>query len=450
MSITLRDYQRRMFDETTAAFRDGARGVLNVAPTGSGKGDMIAHGIAQCVRAEKRVMMAVHLREIALDVRARVLSELPGLPIRVDCGGDTEGPTDAGVYIGSWQTLEARELVYDIDYLIADEAHRTKAATCVSVLDRHRRARLLGFTATGQRGDGSGLGEVGYQVLIQGPQIADLVDAGHLCPVHVEAPDEFLEGLAQDPAEAMLERHAAGDSWIVYGSSIAHSHAVAEDLRRRGLRALHVDSDVSDDFRRTALEQLGSGELDVLTNYRLFVEGVNIPRCNGVVLASAFSHPGPYLQAIGRGRRMAEKKWRCRVLDLRGNMHRHLHPDADRTYHLDGRAIRPKHALSAVVNCKKCLAWFPPRPVCPMCGAKAPPPKPPKLTKRELKEQRQDRVPRVGPKWELWCAIVWEARRKNWKAQAAFVHYARQTKERPRWRMDHVPPEPKREATNAA
>jgi DNA repair protein RadD len=442
MSVTLRPYQQRMHEETAAALRSGARGVLNVAPTGSGKGDCITHWLLECHRWSAPVTMAVHLREVALDVAARLRSHLPELPLRILAGvASEEGSADARCTIATWQTLEAREASTGARLFIADEAHRTKTATALSVLERHPDARLVGFTATGQRGDGSGLGPAGYERLIVGPQIEELVDAGHLSPVYVEAPDEYVEQLADDPARALAERHRPGDAWIVFASSIGHSHLIARELRQRGLRALHVDADTGSE-RDSSIARLESGALDVLTNFRLFTEGVNVRRCSGVMLASAFSHDGPYLQAIGRGRRTAPGKDRCRIVDLRGNLHRRGHPDEERTYHLEGTAIRRSSVPAPVVCCKRCLAWFKPRPCCPVCGAKAAPPKPPRISRKELKEQRQQRIPKEGPDWELWCALVQEQRRTGRKPQWAFFAFRDRTGGRtPLWPARYVPEE---------
>ena len=452
MTLILRADQRRMFDESRAAFRAGAWGVLNVAPTGAGKGRSITHWLCEIARHGQRAAVAVHLREIALDIAARLRAELPGITIRILIGAEDEGDADAAITIGTWQTLSARRIALSVGWFLVDEAHRTSCATAQGVLEAAPGARLLGFTATGQRGDGSGLGPAGYQVLVQGPQIAELVDGGHLSPVRVFAPDEFTEGLAQDPVAAIRAHLRAGDSWIVYGSSLAHSHHIAAALQSHGVRAQHVDSDSKPRARAAALSDLESGALDVLTCFRLFVEGINIRRVNGVALASAFSHDGPYLQAIGRGRRALPGKASCTVLDLRGNIHRRGHPDEDRTYHLDGRAVRRAGALTPVMCCRACLGWFSPRPRCPMCGAAAPPPKPPRLTKAELREQRQERTPRTGPAWELWQSLVTEGRARGFKPQWPALRFKAQTGSFPPWGARQVPlaPEPAQQSKEAS
>lgn len=441
VSITLRPDQERMWAETTAALRAGHRGVLNVSPTGSGKGDLISHTMGECVRWERRAAMVVHLQEIVLDVRARIVAR--GLPEpRVLLGSHAEGPSDAPLTVASWQTLAARDLDLDVHVLLADEAHRSKTATAARVLSRNERARLLGFTATAARSDGSGLGPVGYTALIQGPQVRELVDAGHLAPVSVVAPDEATDALAWDPVDAWVRWAPMGAAGIVFASSLAHSHALADALRAAGVHAMHVDADTPRAARAWAVGALDSGELDVLCCFRLFIEGVNVRRAAVAVLASAFSHAGPYLQAVGRVRRTHPTKPRALVLDLRGSLHRLGHPDEDRTYHLEGAGVRraPAAGLTPVSQCPApCFAWGAPGRPCELCGATRPPPKAPRVSKRELREQRLARQPREGAAWDLWVRLVIASRERGWKPQAAALRFRAETGAWPRWSQECVP-----------
>jgi superfamily II DNA or RNA helicase len=435
-SPTLRHDQIAMVADTDAALRAGAPGVLCIGPTGFGKGEVIRHWLHLAATRQRRAFFVVHLAEIAFDIRGRLAAA--GVSSRVLAGGADEGPADAAVTIGTWQTAVARDLTLDVHLLVADEAHRAKAATFLGVLERHRGARLLGFTATGQRGDGSGLGECGFTQIVAGPQVAELVADGHLAPCRVLAPDAFVEELADDPAAAYLA-HGAGRPAIIYGGSIPHSRAIAAALTAAGVRALHVDSDVPARQRAAALAALEAGDIDVLCNFRLFVEGINVRRVSCIVLASAFGHDGPYLQAIGRGRRTCEGKADCLIIDLRGNIHRRGHPDAERTYSLDGAGCRLATALTAVSQCRACLGWAPPARVCPSCGAALPPPKPPRITKRALREQRLARVVRAGSLWDLWVSLVLQGRARGYKPQWAALQYRAQTGGFPRFTAAMVP-----------
>lgn len=435
MTVTLRPYQTTMVAETLAHLQDGVRAALVIGATGCGKGDIISHFIQLADQHRRPVLFGVHLSEIVRDVRDRIVAA--GIPfgnIRTLMGSESEGAEDALVTVGSWQTLAARQTQLPVALVLGDEAHRTRSRTVLEVLARHSSAKLLGFTATGQRGDGSGLGPVGYQVIVQGPHVSDLVTQGYLAPVRVIAPDEFVEALAEDPVTAYLTR-ALGRPAIFFCSSISHSRDIAAALVARGVRAEHVDSDTPPGRRKELIAAFNRGDIDVLTNFRLFIEGVNLPRLEVVVLASAFSHDGPYLQAVGRGRRWLRGKV-CLVLDLRGNVHRRGHPDAERTYHLDGVAVRLVKGLPPVVCCRSCLGWTAPAPVCPLCGARLPAPPPPRITRRELREQRLARVPQRGPAFDEFVELVRIQQARDYKPQWAALSYHRKHGRWPIWTVN--------------
>ncbi len=442
-AITLRPDQRRLIDDVFAAWRAQARGVLAVASTGFGKGECISHVLRLAAAHGRRTLFGVHLGEILFDVRSRLLAS--GLPsVRILSGTTDEGDPNAAVTLATWQTLAARSTTLDVQLVVADEAHRCKAATVLATLERHASARLLGLTATGQRGDGSGLRAVGFDSLVVGPSIADLVQAGHLAPIRVIAPDDYCEALAWDPVEAWL-LHSDGEPGIIFASSIAHSREIAAGLQARGVRAVHVDSDCSPEQRAYAVAALETGEIDVICNFHLFTEGVNVRRCAVVMLAGAVSHDGPYLQRIGRARR---PKARSTLIDLRGNRWRRGHPDAVRIHSLDG--VGCSAAPEPLPPCRQCvcLAWVE-TAVCPWCGADASKGRRPlRVVRAELHEQtaareaqrlaRQAALPREGEEWELFSAIV-RAQRAKGKAHTAPFLFKLKMGRPPRWKVDMVP-----------
>jgi superfamily II DNA or RNA helicase len=127
---------------------------------------------------------------------------------------------------------------------------------------------------------------------------------------------------------------------------------------------------------------------------------------------------------VGRVLRPCAGKDRALLVDLFGCVHEHGLPDEDRSFSLEGRAIRRASDVPSLQRCDRCLALFRPRPSCPRCGAAAPPAPPPKLSREELqrisatipREQKQKyfnwlcmrrRVER-RPHW--WVAKLFEAK----------------------------------------
>jgi DNA repair protein RadD len=71
--------------------------------------------------------------------------------------------------------------------LIIDEAHHATAASYRAIINAYPDAVLIGFTATPCRGDGRGLGGI-FEVLVEGPQVAELIKQEKLVPTRCYAP----------------------------------------------------------------------------------------------------------------------------------------------------------------------------------------------------------------------------------------------------------------------
>ncbi len=380
--VTLRPDQRIAVEALYAHLRAGVRRVLVQAPTGWGKGTVAAELLRRCEAQGRKALFVSHLADINRDIAAR--AKAYGCQrVGVMMGSAPEGDADPAVVVATVQTLFARRVERPAaDLVLWDECHRAAASSYADVRAAYPGAVHVGFSATPERADGATLGDA-FDVLVPGPSPLELVALGCLAPVRVLAPTETTQALAREPWEAW----PGGSPGVLFAHSLAHSRECAEQLLTlRGIRAAHVDADTKD--REALIRAFNDGALDVLCCYRLFVEGVDVPRAEVVMLATLFGHAGGYLQAVGRGRRVAAGKVGCTVVDLRGNVHRHGLPDEARTYHLDGEAIRRAEKLPSIVQCRKCHAWGPGGQTCSACGAQLPPPPPPKVLARDLVEVR--------------------------------------------------------------
>jgi superfamily II DNA or RNA helicase len=381
VSVVLRSDQRAAVEALYAHLRAGVRRVLVQAPTGWGKGTVAAELMRRAEAQGKRAVFISHLADINRDIAARARA-YGCQRVGVLMGSAPEGDENPAVVVATVQTLFARRAERPAaDLVIWDECHRAAASSYADVRAAYPAAAHVGFSATPERADGATLGDA-FDALIPGPSPLELVALGCLAPVRVLAPTETTQALARDPAEAW----PAGSPGVLFAHSLAHSRECADRLRARGIRAAHVDADTRD--REHLIRAFNAGELDVLSCFRLFVEGVDVPRAEVVMLGTLFGHAGAFLQAVGRGRRVAPSKAGCTVVDLRGNVHRHGLPDEARTYHLDGEAIRRAERLPSIVQCKQCHAWGPGGQVCSACGAQLPPPPPPRVLARDLVEVR--------------------------------------------------------------
>jgi superfamily II DNA or RNA helicase len=115
------------------------------------------------------------------------------------------------------------------DLLVVDECHHAPAQTYQKIIEAYPDAVLLGLTATPCRGDGRGLGGI-FEVMLQCPQVAALVEQKYLVKTRVYAPlKPDLRGVktqAGDYVETQLAERM--DKPKLVGDIVTHWHKYGE------------------------------------------------------------------------------------------------------------------------------------------------------------------------------------------------------------------------------
>jgi DNA repair protein RadD len=188
--IELRPYQERGVSEIRAALLAGCRHVLYVAPTGSGKTVLFLFIVTNALARGNRVLIIVHRQELIDQVTAAL--DAAGVMFGVIAGGYQERPLSK-VQVASVAALSHRLYRYAdaFDLVIVDEAHHAIARSYRRVIEAMPKAKVLGVTATPQRGDGRGLAPV-FDHMVLGPDAAELIEAGHLSRFRVFVPEKFV------------------------------------------------------------------------------------------------------------------------------------------------------------------------------------------------------------------------------------------------------------------
>jgi DNA repair protein RadD len=364
--MTLRPDQLELIERTREAYRSGAYSVCMQAPTGFGKTTTAADIIARAVARGRRVVFAAHLDALIDDTSERL--DRDGIVHGIVQADRPTNPA-APVQVCSLATLHRRGERPPADLVVVDECHRALAATVREVLDAYPKARILGLTATPERGDGAPLGDV-FERLVCGPSVAELTRAGLLAPAVVYSPPAPVEGaLAMDPVEAYL-RFARGAPAMVFCRDAEHAADVRKRLEAVAVFAVLILGDTPRAARRQARQRLAAGEPLVLVGCGVFVEGWDSPEVRAVVLARGFGVCGAFLQACGRALRPARGKKHATIVDLSGAAILHGLPEDDRVWSLMDGSRRTGAALAPLARCKACLAVFHAGPVvCPRCGA---------------------------------------------------------------------------------
>jgi DNA repair protein RadD len=398
--IENRQYQSDIIAEfmrTTAQFKR----IILVAPTGSGKTIIAGQVIKHYDRLHWPVLVLAHRREIIQQTSDKLRNL--GISHGIIQAGSPYMPL-ASVQVASVQTLWARAMRSDrielpsAKLIIVDECHHATAETWRKILDAYPDAIILGLTATPCRGDGRGLGGI-FETMIECPQIAELIELGHLVKSRVYAPSTpDLTGLrtqAGDYVQSQLEEKMnraklVADivtSWFRYGerrktvcfaTGVGHSIHLRDEFIGAGVRAAHIDGGTPKDERDEILRQLAAGEIEVVCNCMVLTEGWDMPEVGCAILARPTKQMGLFRQMIGRVLRPAPNKSDAIILDHSGAVFRHGLPEDAVLWTLseDKSARSPAHdAREAekfggpkLLECSQCNTLREGGKACPCCG----------------------------------------------------------------------------------
>lgn len=356
-----------------AAMRTHKR-VVGVAATGAGKTVCFSYITKGAIARGKRIMIMAH-REFILDQIGKALDQFG---VRYGFIRQGHSLTTDAVQIAMVQTLGKRlDRIPPPDIAIVDECHHAVSPTYRNIMDSWRDIYWLGVTATPQRLDGRGLGDV-FTDMVLGPQTWDLIPQGYLADFRYLAPpkqldlsgiktrggDYALDQLAKATDRATItgdaighyREHIRGAPSVAFCCNIAHAEHVAAQFRDAGLPAASIDGSMSGAERRRILDDLARGHIRVLTSCDLISEGFDLPAVSGIILLRASKSLAWYLQAIGRGLRTKPDGGVATILDHVGNIERHGAPAMPRVWTLDSRKRKPDEVH--VKTCQVCYRVF--------------------------------------------------------------------------------------------
>lgn len=337
MGQELRPYQQQARDRIHAEWDAGHTRTLLVLPTGTGKTIVFASVAADQVRAGDRVLILAHRGEL-LEQAADKLQRSTGLVSAVEKAESTCLDSWFRVVVGSVQTLQrtARLERFPRDYfgtIIIDEAHHAITDGYRRILDYFSGAKVLGVTATPDRGDMRNLGEV-FDSLAFEYKLTDAIKEGYLCKIMAQtiplqlditsvtmsggdyavgdlgtALDPYLEQIAAEMAVRCKDRKT-----VVFLPLIRTSQKFRDLLGAHGFRAAEVNGQ-SDD-RRQVLADFDAGKYNVLCNSMLLTEGWDCPSVDCVVVLRPTKVRSLYSQMVGRGTRLSPDKTDLLLLDF--------------------------------------------------------------------------------------------------------------------------------------
>ena len=338
MGQELRPYQQQARDRIHAEWDAGHTRTLLVLPTGTGKTIVFASVAADQVRAGDRVLILAHRGEL-LEQAADKLQRSTGLVSAVEKAESTCLDSWFRVVVGSVQTLQrtARLERFPRDYfgtIIIDEAHHAITDGYRRILDYFSGAKVLGVTATPDRGDMRNLGEV-FDSLAFEYKLTDAIKEGYLCRIMAQTIPLQLDitsvtmsggdyavgdlGTALDPyleqIAAEMARRCKSRKTVVFLPLIKTSQKFRDLLNTYGFRAAEVNGQ-SDD-RRQVLADFDAGKYNVLCNSMLLTEMDGFEGNNGVIILAATNRPESLDPALTRPGRF-DRRVPVELPDLKG------------------------------------------------------------------------------------------------------------------------------------
>lgn len=382
-----------------------------------GKTIVFAHMAAEGARNGRRTLILAHREELVLQavdklhtatgVRAAVemAQRKEGLKPRGELFGEGESESIEilpAVVVASVQSMVRRldRFARDhFDLIVVDEGHHTPAKTYQQILSHFSDAKVVGVTATPDRGDKVALREA-FDSVAYTYEIKDAIKDGWLVPVrqlYVEtdtldlrkcrttAGDLNQGDLDAIMSEASMLHEVAGPTvelaedrpTLIFTVTVRHAHLLAAVLRehvkdraRKLGRSEPPDSVVAaldgtsnKEERAAVVAAFQRGDVQYLCNCALFTEGFDAPPTAVVVMGRPTKSRALYAQMLGRGTRpltglvdgvpdaelrraavAGSVKPDLLVLDFAGNSGKHSLVNAVDV--LDGEASEPEQALA--------------------------------------------------------------------------------------------------------
>lgn len=347
--MELRPYQVAAKEAIQQEWAKGNRKTLLVLPTGTGKTIVFAKLTEDCVREGERVLILAHRGEL-LDQAADKLSKSTGLGCATEKADESCIGSWFRVVVGSVQSMmrENRLKQFNKDYfdtIVVDEAHHSISDSYQRVLNHFENAKVLGVTATPDRGDMRNLGQY-FESLAYEYTLPKAIKEGYLSPIKaltvplkldlsgvgVQAGDFKTAdlGTALDPylhqiADEMAN-HCRDRKTVVFLPLIKTSQKFRAILEERGFRAAEVNGESAD--REQVLKDFDTGRYNVLCNSMLLTEGWDCPSVDCIVVLRPTKIRSLYCQMVGRGTRLNHGKEDLLLLDFLWHTERHelCHP----------------------------------------------------------------------------------------------------------------------------
>jgi DNA repair protein RadD len=360
--MLLRPRQKELVNRVLTALHEHGN-TLAVAPTGAGKTIMLSAAIGVLCKASTaktpgfkthwfKTCVLAHRDELTVQNETKFCRVNPHLSTGIFDASSKSWQGDTTFAMVQTLSREANlATMPKLDLLVIDEAHHARADSYVRIVNHAQslnpNLKLLGMTATPNRGDKKGLYPIFSNVCDQ-IMIGELIASGHLVRPRTFVMDVGVRSTLQEakktsggeydmdaishimdtlPINEAVVSHwkekAKDRQTVVFCSTVKHARHVCREFVKADIAAVLVHGDMSDKEREDVLQAYTSGQAQVIVNVAVLTEGWDHPPTSCVVLLRPSSYQSTFIQMVGRGLRTVNEaeypgfiKKDCIILDF--------------------------------------------------------------------------------------------------------------------------------------
>ena len=337
--MQLRPYQSRIITATAKACGADKR-VIMQAPTGAGKTFCFSHIIARHLAQNSfnRVLVSTHRQELF----EQTATAIGGQAATLQAGDRVESRhATAPVLMTMIETLKRRDFSKLGKFTLAvfDEAHRADFNKVLAKLPDT--TYVVGATATPLASSKKHPLKDYYNDIVHQVSISELIEQGYLAqPLHYKAQfdekdlktrggeytnstqmEKLGNKIVYENVVDLWRKHAEGKKTLIFNINKEHTRAVNAQFLKAGIKSACLLS--GDPERKAKMDAYRADEITVLNNCEIATTGFDIPDIECILVNRATQSLPLWLQALGRGSRIAPGKDSFTILDFGGNIDRH-------------------------------------------------------------------------------------------------------------------------------
>lgn len=334
-------------------YQEEAVSVVNSLPSGSRQVVAISTGLGKTVIGShfafhKRLLWLSHRDELVHQPERYFTSQ--GYRFGVDQAEEHPEPTDQ-VVSASIMTISKDKRLHayapdEFDLIVVDEMQHSAAPTYRKVLNYFKPDKVIGLTATPQRGDGIRLDDI-FDGICYKKTLQWGIKNHWLCDlryIRVQAQFDMKkvkkqmgDFSAKDLTKEMEKSNNAAvvakaykdyclydkSQTLIYCPTVSISRDVLQEIKKILPKRLsgtvaQLDANTDKLNRRTMLEDFKKGTLHCIINCMVLTEGTDLPNTNTIILDRPTANQTLFTQIAGRGTRKYPGKDHCLLIDIVG------------------------------------------------------------------------------------------------------------------------------------